>query len=196
MDGSWWTILTKCGPLEKEIANHFSILTLRSPWTIWKKKKILEWVAILFSRGSSPPLQEKEMATSTPVLLPRKFHGWRSLVGYSPWSHKKSDTIERLHFHFPRDLPHPGIKLKSLHCWKILYHLSHQGSLALNIVTRKYKKINCCWNTEFYNSKCCPVAYSCLILCDALDCSKLDPSVSQYLLKFSQVHVHCISDAI
>ena len=21
----------------------------------------------------------------TPVLLPGKFHGWRSLVGYSPW---------------------------------------------------------------------------------------------------------------
>ena len=36
----------------------------------------------------------------TPVLLPRKFHGWRSLVGYSPWSHKESDTTEQLHFHF------------------------------------------------------------------------------------------------
>ena len=34
----------------------------------------------------------------TPVLLPRKFHGWRSLVGYSPWGHKESDTTERLHF--------------------------------------------------------------------------------------------------
>ena len=33
----------------------------------------------------------------TPVPLPRKFHGWRSLVGYSPWSHKESDTTERLH---------------------------------------------------------------------------------------------------
>ena len=36
----------------------------------------------------------------TPVLLPGKFHGSRSLVGYSPWGHKESDTIERLHFHF------------------------------------------------------------------------------------------------
>ena len=33
-----------------------------------------------------------------PVLLPRKFHGWRSLVGYSPWGHKESDTPERRHF--------------------------------------------------------------------------------------------------
>ena len=27
----------------------------------------------------------------TPVLLPGKFHGWRSVVGYSPWGHKESD---------------------------------------------------------------------------------------------------------
>ena len=27
-----------------------------------------------------------------PVLLSGKFHGWRNLVGYSPWDHKESDT--------------------------------------------------------------------------------------------------------
>ena len=36
----------------------------------------------------------------TPVLLPGKFHGWRSLVGCSPWGCWGSDTTERLHFHF------------------------------------------------------------------------------------------------
>ena len=36
----------------------------------------------------------------TPVLLPGKSHGWRSLVGCSPWGHWRSDTTERLHFHF------------------------------------------------------------------------------------------------
>ena len=36
----------------------------------------------------------------TPVFLPGESHGWRSLVGYSPWSRKESDTTERLHFHF------------------------------------------------------------------------------------------------
>ena len=34
----------------------------------------------------------------TPVLLPGKFHGQRSLVGYSPWGCKELDTTERLHF--------------------------------------------------------------------------------------------------
>ena len=36
----------------------------------------------------------------TLVLLPGKSHGWRSLVGCSPWGHKESDTTDRLHFHF------------------------------------------------------------------------------------------------
>ena len=35
-----------------------------------------------------------------PVLLPGKSHGWRSLVGYSPWGHTESDMTEQLHFHF------------------------------------------------------------------------------------------------
>ena len=36
----------------------------------------------------------------TPVLLPGKSHGWRSLVGCSPWGREKSDMTERLHVHF------------------------------------------------------------------------------------------------
>ena len=36
----------------------------------------------------------------TPVLLPGKSHGWRSLVGCSPWGRLELYTTERLHFHF------------------------------------------------------------------------------------------------
>ena len=36
----------------------------------------------------------------TPVLLPGKSHGWRSLVGCSPWSCEESDMTELLHFPF------------------------------------------------------------------------------------------------
>ena len=36
----------------------------------------------------------------TPVLLPGKSHGWRSLVGCSPWGREESDMTERLPFHF------------------------------------------------------------------------------------------------
>ena len=38
-------------------------------------------------------LLEKEMATHSSILA-WKIHGWRSLVGYSPWSHKESDMTE------------------------------------------------------------------------------------------------------
>ena len=43
------------------------------------------------------PLEE-EMAP-TPVFLPGKSHGRRSLVGYSPLGCKESDTTEQLDFH-------------------------------------------------------------------------------------------------
>ena len=36
----------------------------------------------------------------TPVLLPGKSHGWRSLVGCSPWGREESGMTEWLHFHF------------------------------------------------------------------------------------------------
>ena len=39
MDRSWWRVLTKHGPLEKGMANDFSILALRTPWRAQKGKK-------------------------------------------------------------------------------------------------------------------------------------------------------------
>ena len=45
--------------LEKEMATHSSILAWKIPWSgSWQsvlQARILEWVAILFSRGSSQP---------------------------------------------------------------------------------------------------------------------------------------------
>ena len=43
IDGSWWRVLTKHDQLEKGMANYFSILALRSPWTARKGKKIWHW---------------------------------------------------------------------------------------------------------------------------------------------------------
>ena len=39
------------------------------------------------SSSSSIPLHRRRQWHPTPVLLPGKFHGWRSLVGCSPWGH-------------------------------------------------------------------------------------------------------------
>ena len=43
------------------------------------------WVQFL---GWEDPLEKEP----TPVFLPGKAHGERSLVGYSPWGCKESDT--------------------------------------------------------------------------------------------------------
>jgi len=45
-------------------------------------------------------LSQRRQWQPTPVLLPGKSHGQRSLAGCTPWGRKESDTTERLHFHF------------------------------------------------------------------------------------------------
>ena len=45
-------------------------------------------------------LRRRRQWHPTPVLLPGKSHGWRSLVGCSPWGREELDRTERLHFHF------------------------------------------------------------------------------------------------
>ena len=48
----------------------------------------------------TPPYLQRRQWHPTPVLLPGKSHGRRSLVGCSPWGRWVSDTTEWLHFHF------------------------------------------------------------------------------------------------
>ena len=47
----------------------------------------------------------------TPVLLPGKSHGQRSLVGYSPWGRKESDTTEQLHKNCLPPRPLDGVQI-------------------------------------------------------------------------------------
>ena len=54
--------------------------------------RILEWVDHPFSRGSFWSRNWTGV-----IFLPGKSHGQRSLVGYSPWGCKESDTTERVH---------------------------------------------------------------------------------------------------
>ena len=68
--------------------------------SVVEKKKIhlpmqetLEMETWISSLGQEDPL-EKEMATYSSIL-PGKFHGQRSLEGYSPWGHKESDRTEQ-----------------------------------------------------------------------------------------------------
>ena len=53
----------------------------------------LNWTELLFSSYLTPWRREWQ---PIPVFLPGEFHGQRSLMGYSPWGHKDSDTTEQL----------------------------------------------------------------------------------------------------
>ena len=54
------------------------------------------WETWVQSLDQEDPLRRKWQPT--PVLLPGKSHGWRSLVGYSPWGHKEWHRATSLHF--------------------------------------------------------------------------------------------------
>ena len=80
----------------------FFIVQLSHPYMIIGKTIALtRWIfvgkvmSLLFNM-----LSRRRQWHPTPVLLPGKSHGWRSLVGCSSWGREESDTTERLHFPF------------------------------------------------------------------------------------------------
>ena len=107
------------------------------------------WVGKIPSRRKWQP---------TPVFWPGESHGWRSLVGYSPWGREVSDRTERLHFqdeniHFKKftketTQSHAGLgatiscnfaslnRMKteqSLHVCGIFYHCLLSAKMYVNI---------------------------------------------------------------
>ena len=75
-------------------------------WAKWKsligrlhlKRKV--WFFISWVTGVSSWTQQRRQWHPTPVLLPGKSYGRRSLVGCSPWGREESDMTEWLPFHF------------------------------------------------------------------------------------------------
>ena len=79
------------------------------PITSWKiDGETVETVSDFILRGSkitadgdcSHEIKRCLQWHPTPVLLPGKSHGWRSLEGCSPWGRWGSDRTQRLPFHF------------------------------------------------------------------------------------------------
>ena len=60
----------------------------------------ISWSLLELWSIESVMLSNHLILCSTPVLLPGKSHGLRSLVGCSAWGRYESGTTERLHFHF------------------------------------------------------------------------------------------------
>ena len=51
----------------------------------------------------------------TPIFLPGKFHGQRSLAGYSPWGHKELDMTEWLSTHTHTHIARKDLGLQDHH---------------------------------------------------------------------------------
>ena len=91
--------------LEKEMATHSSVLAWRIPGTVepgglpsmGSHRVGHDW-SDLAATAAATLLYRRRKWQPSPVLLPGKSYGWRSLVGCSPRGCKESDTTERLHF--------------------------------------------------------------------------------------------------
>ena len=138
----------------------------------------------------------------TPVLLPGKFHGWRSLVGYHSWSRKESNTTERLHFlsfysSFWRGKwqPIPVILPGESQGWRGLVGCSLWGCLVMSdslqphrlqptrlpvhgtLQARTLEWAAISFSKRNYRKKESEVVRSCPTLSDPMDCSPPGSSV-------------------
>ena len=91
-----------CQPMEKAMAPHSSTLAWKTPWmeepgglqSMGSRRVGHDWVTSL---SLFTFMHWRRKWQPTPVLLPGKPHGWKSLVGYSPWDYKELDMTEQLH---------------------------------------------------------------------------------------------------
>ena len=90
------------------MATHSSVLAWRIPGTgesgglpsLGSHRVGHDWSDLTAAAAQPSISARRKQWHPTPVLLPGKSHGWRSLVGCSPWGREESDMTERLHFHF------------------------------------------------------------------------------------------------
>ena len=102
---------------------------------------------------------EKEMATHSSILA-WKSHGWRSVVGYSPWGCTESDMTERLQFQFGTVMAPLDVSFSLL--------IKDQGLINVSLSAildpfDSYRFMLCPWAMSFFQ-KLCPVSFPPVIL--------------------------------
>ena len=103
----------------------------------------------------------------TPVLLPGKSHGQRSLVGCSPWGREESDTTERLHFPFSLSCIGEG-NGNPLQC-SCLENPRDSGAWWAAICGVAQSQTRLKQLSSSSSKKLVKVAQSCLTLCNPMD---------------------------
>ena len=99
------------------------------------------WMLLSIGKDGLPRWHSGEESTCqcrqghpTPVLLPGKSHGRRSVVGCSPWGRWGSDTTERLHFHFQfHALEKKMATHSSVLAWRILGTMESGGLPSMGL---------------------------------------------------------------
>ena len=131
-----FTFTFHCHALEKEMATHSSVLAWRIPGT-GEPGGLLSMGSLRVGHDWATSLSLftfmhwRRKWQPTPVFLPGKFHGWRSLVGYSPWTRKESDMTQRLHFLSFFHSKNIGVGCHSLLQWTMSYKNSSLWSIHL-----------------------------------------------------------------
>ena len=105
------------------------------PWWLRQLSVCLQWGRPGFDPWVRKiPLRRKWQPT--PVLLPRKSHGLRSLVGYSPWGRKESDTTERPHLSgMVAENTHPFSEFLLLFPFSLPWRGTEKEELRQSIIT-------------------------------------------------------------
>ena len=163
------------------IVLHYTILHYITLYHTILRYTIVHYTTLYYTILHNPILYYwRRQWHPTPVLLPGKSHGQRSLVGCSPLGHEELDTTEWLHSHFSLScigegngnplqcscLENPGdggAWWAAVHgvtkSWIWLKWLSSSSSSILYYITHT---IVC---------GVCFVAQSCLTLCNPMDCN-------------------------
>ena len=137
-----------------------------SVWEMQREAQFSWKIIILFTLSLEPYNKCSSLRQwhPTPVLLPRKSHGRRSLVGCSPWGRKESDTTEWLHFHFSLSCIGEG-NSNPLQCsclenprdgeawWAAVYGVGHDWSDLAAAATPE-PCVCMCWDREMLGTKC------------------------------------------
>ena len=86
-----------CCPVCSQLPRVLVFPWRQSSYYHFSNPEILRKMVIIFNLMLSKVVRQWH---PTPVLLPGKSHGWRSLVGCCLWGCEELDMTERLHFHF------------------------------------------------------------------------------------------------
>ena len=137
MGTHYWIYCYLGKQVEKAMAPHSSTLAWKIPWmeepgrlqSMGSRRVRHNWATSL-SFLTFMHWRRKWQPTS--LLLHGKSHGQRSLVGYSPWGHKESDTIERLHFHLRRLTKEASRRDKTCQfLLNIIHYSAKQNSISI-----------------------------------------------------------------